>query len=330
VSAATRRRAAGALIAGAAMALGGCAAVSDRAQDMSLKALDDTPPAVPAAPAKEAPCRDTSVRSLAPSSLPRPGHMPAGTFMREIQDSGKLVVGVDQSSKGLGYFDPITQEIKGFDIDIAREVAQAIFGSPRIAYFAISTKQRESVIRSGDVDLVASAFSITCARRRKMLFSSVYHRAQQKLLVPGKSQVRQLSDLRRRKVCATAGSTSLERLRKEVGVVPFEVALRSDCLVALQEGAVAAITSDDAILFGFQEQDRQTTILPPCLGIESYGLAINKAHREFVRFVNAVLARLRRDGTLAHLREHWLPRLRQPTAADIAGCTRNRTPGGQR
>ena len=314
-----RRPAVATLVAAAAVACGGCASVSDRAQEMSLRALDPVLPTVPR-PAKPAPCDDPSLRSLAPSPLPRPGHMPAGTFMRRIQDRGRLVVGVDQNSKGLGYFNPITRRIEGFDIDVADEVARAIFGTPRVAYFAISTQQRQSVIVNGDVDLVASAFSITCGRRRSMLFSSVYHRAQQRLLVPESSTVRRLSDLRGKKVCATVGSTSLARLRREQGVLPRPVLLRSDCLVDLQEGDVEAITSDDTILFGFRQQDRQTRIVGPCLGIEHYGLAINKAHRPFVRFVNAVLARLRRDGTLQRLREHWLPGLAPPTAADIAGC----------
>jgi polar amino acid transport system substrate-binding protein len=307
--------------------------VSDRAQDMSLKALDPAPPVTTAAPAKQKPCPGTSVRSLAPSALPRPGHMPAGTFMRTIQDHRKLVVGVDQTSKGLGYFNPIKGRIEGFDIDVARAVARAIFGrasSRYIRYFAISTKQRESAIVEGKVDLVASAFSITCARRETMLFSSVYHRAQQKLLVPENSPVERLSDLRGQKVCATTGSTSLDRLSTDEGVLPSTVPLRSDCLVKLQEGEVAAITSDDTILFGFHEQDRRTKVLDACLGIERYGLAINQAHREFVRFVNAVLARLRRNSELARLREHWLPGLEQPTRAEIARCDRNRTPGRPR
>jgi polar amino acid transport system substrate-binding protein len=307
--------------------------VSDRAQDMSLKALDSQPPAGTATSAKERPCRNTSVRSLRPSALPPPGHMPAGTLMRKIQDNKKLVVGVDQNSKGLGYFNPINGKIEGFDIDIARAIARAIFGrasSRYIRYVAISTKQRESVIVNGDVDLVASAFSITCARRHNMRFSSVYYRAQQKLLVPENSPVERLSDLHGKHVCATIGSTSLERLRKDQGVLPSTVPLRSDCLVELQEGKVAAITSDDTILFGFQKQDRRTKVLDACLGIESYGLAINKQHRPFVRFVNAVLARLRRDGMVTRLREHWLGGLPPPTAADIAGCEPNRTPGGPR
>ena len=41
---------------------------------------------------------------------------------------GRLVVGVDQNTYLFGYRDATTGEIEGFDIDIAREVAAAIFG----------------------------------------------------------------------------------------------------------------------------------------------------------------------------------------------------------
>jgi polar amino acid transport system substrate-binding protein len=254
--------------------------------------------------------------------------MPAGTFMRRIQDHGALVVGVDQNSKGLGYFNPTTSppRMEGFDIDLVREVARAIFGTPEVVYKAISTKQRESVIVNRDVDIVASAYSITCQRRRRMRFSAVYHRARQRLLVPRDSPAQTLADrhLRHEKVCATVASTSLARLREEKDVIAHPVALRSDCLVALQEGDVAAITSDDAILTGFRQQDRQTRIVGRCLGVERYGMAINKAHPEFVRFVNAVLARLRRTGAATRLRRRWLGTLRPPNAAEIGEC------GGER
>lgn len=324
------RQVVAALISCAALAFGGCASVSDRAQNSSLEALDPTLPPGPSSTTKPVKCSDTSFSSLAPSALPRPGHMPADTFMRDIQDRGHLIAGVDQNSKGLAYFNPITSRIEGFDIDMVREVARAIFGRPSIVYKAISTKQRESVIVNNEVDIVASAYSIACDRQRRMLFSSVYARAQQRLLVPRNSSVDRLSDLRGKKVCATVGSTSVKRLQGEVGVVPYPVAVRSDCLVALQEGDVAAITGDDTILFGFKQQDDHTRIVGPCLGIERYGMAINKAHRRFVPFVNAVLAKLRRDGKTTAFRERWLKGLRPPTAAEISQCSHRRTGPGTR
>ena len=67
----------------------------------------------------------------------------------------------------------------------------------------------------------------------------------------------------------------------------------TDCLVLLQQGDVAAISTDDSILDGLAAQDPWTKLIGPPLTDEPYGLAIAKQHPEFVRFVNAVLQQLR-------------------------------------
>jgi polar amino acid transport system substrate-binding protein len=111
---------------------------------------------------------------------------------------------------------------------------------------------------------VASALTITCWRRTQVGFSAPYYEAGQALLVPTSSHVKGLDDLDHQRGCATVGSTSIKRLIHEnVGAIPVPVAQRTDCLVRLQEGAVDAITSDDAILFGFQAQDPYTKIVGP-------------------------------------------------------------------
>ena len=309
MSIASLRPAGRALICCAALAIAGCESISDDAQRSSLAALRTEAPA-PRKPldlkaAKG--CVESDRRSLAPRALPRPGQMPRGTLMREIQDDGQLVAGVDQNTLGLGYYDPRDGVMKGLDIALVREVARAIFGDldRRIDFRAISTQQRESAIIDGDVDIVASAFTVTCKRRSAMLFSDVYLVAQQRLLVSEDSPVARLSDLHGKRVCATSGSTSIEHL-DDTDVIAYPVPLRSDCLVKLQEGAVEAITSDDTILLGFRKQDPRTKIVGPSLRCEHLAMAINKDDREFVRFVNAVLARLRRDGKLVDLRRKWL------------------------
>ncbi len=325
------------LIVCAALALGGCASVSDDAQHSSLKAL-----AAHAPPPKqyESPARKTKLSCARPfdglraDALPPPARMPSGSYMEKIRKRGTLTVGVDQNTLRLGYFNPKTKTMTGLDIDLVRSVARAIFGTSknRIVFKAISTAQRESVIALREVDLVASAFSITCKRLQNMYFSDVYYLAQQKLLVLEDSTVDSLSDLRGKKVCATESSTSIKNL-EGTGVVPHPVELRTDCLVELQEGNVAAITADDSILFGFKQQDRQTKIVGSCINVERYGLAINRRYPEFVRFVNGVLERLGRLG-LEQIRRRWLGELSAPTPEEIARCDRRArarvaTEGGQ-
>ena len=57
--------------------------------------------------------------------------------------------------------------------------------------------------------------------------------------------------------------------------------------MALQDGAVDAISTHATFLLGFQRQDPNTTILAPELNDQPYGIAINQQHPEFVRFVTA-------------------------------------------
>jgi polar amino acid transport system substrate-binding protein len=320
MSARAHVRVAAALICCATLAVGACASPSNEAQKRALDALavQDSGPVAPHTPPTKAdlpkPAGHCSpFRSLTPSAArPAPGKMSTGTFMHTIQRHGKLNVGVDQNTLGLGYFDSIrsTPRMEGFEIDLVREIARAIFGDPdKIRYTAISTQQRESVVQNGDVDLVASSFSIDCGRRKRMLFSSVYYQAQMRLLVPKRPKVAGLRDLDGKYVCVTNRSTTIRRLTElqpTTGIKIYVVPLRSDCLVKLQQGTVQAIASDDAILLGLHKQDPQTKIVGPGLQCESWGIAINSKHPEFVRFVNAVLARLRRSGYTQRRRDHWL------------------------
>jgi polar amino acid transport system substrate-binding protein len=243
--------------------------------------------------------------------MPAPGRMPAGTELAKIQARGYLKVGVDQNTLLFGYRDPISGNIDGLDVALAREMAQAIFGSADPKYIevqAVTTAQRTDVIKSGQVDLVASQFTVTCARRLDVDLSTVYYDAHQKVLVRSGDPIRSAADLAGRRVCATTGSTSLLTLKRLLPkAIPVQVAARSDCLVRLEEGSVDAITSDDTILLGFEIQDPvNTQLLPDVLEGEPYGLATSKQHPEVGRFVNGVLEQMRADGRLEALYQQYL------------------------
>jgi polar amino acid transport system substrate-binding protein len=228
--------------------------------------------------------------------------------MRKIQERGRLIAGVDQTTLLFGYRNPETGAIEGFDIDLLREVARAIFGDPsRIELKVATSPQRLPLVMSGDVDIVASAITVNCSRRQDVDFSSIYYLAHQKVLVMTGSGINGVPDLKGKTVCATIGSTSVDNIRKIApDAVPYSVTTRADCLVALQEGWVQSITSDNTILDGFHAQDPNTQILPEALTDEPYGMAMQKGHPEFVRFVNGVLDRSRTNGTLESLNERWL------------------------
>ena len=104
--------------------------------------------------------------SLRPGPLPSPGAMPPGSTMAAIAERGRLIVGVDQNTYLFGFRNPSSGQLEGFDIDIAREIARAIFGDPdRIQLRVVDASQRESALQSGEVDMVVRTYSITCDRK---------------------------------------------------------------------------------------------------------------------------------------------------------------------
>ncbi|QQQ79820.1 glutamate ABC transporter substrate-binding protein [Saccharothrix sp. 6-C] len=263
------------------------------------------PPATAAVP--PASCDPTA--SLRPTGpLPPPGQVPAGSTMAEIQARGRLIAGVDQNTYLMGFRNPVSGELEGFDVDLVREVARAVFGDPgAIQFKVVTSEQRVPALERGEVDIVVRTMTATCERWQKVNFSTVYLQAGQRVLVPSSSDVAGIESLGGKRVCATKGSSSLANVAAAASrPVPVSVAHWTDCLVMLQQGQVDAISTDDTILAGFAAQDPYTKVVGPQFAAEPYGMAFPKADEDFVRFVNALLERLRADGTWARIHQRWL------------------------
>lgn len=258
------------------------------------------------------------LESLRPSGpLPKPGHMPAGSTMARIYQRGYLIAGVDQTTALFGYRNPLNGQLQGFDIDIARQIAQAIFGNPnRIEFKAITSDQRIPEIRSGSVDIVADSMTINCARLKLVDFSTDYFDAGQRILVPIDSPVQSISQLGHQKVCAASGTTSIETIAAEPShPIPVAAANWTDCLVMMQQGQVAAISTDDSVLAGLQSQDPETKLVGPRFTFEPHGIAVSQKSPDLVRFVNAVLEQMRTDGQWTALYKQWIGSRLGPVAA---------------
>ncbi|MEV0910792.1 glutamate ABC transporter substrate-binding protein [Streptomyces hokutonensis] len=279
------------------------------AAGVRASASADSPSASASAPAATGGSCDP-LRSLKPlAHTPTPGgKMPGGTAMERIVARGRLIVGVDQNTYLFGYRNSDTGQLDGLDIDLVREISRALFGRPdRVQFKAVPSAQRIEILRRGQVDLVAHSMTITCERMEQVLFSSDYLDSGQRVLVTDTSPVKTLADLAGQKVCTARGTTSLTELqRARPAVRPVTVSDWTDCLLLLQQGEVAAVSTTDNVLAGLSAQDPATRITGPRFTYEPHGIAVPKTTPELVRFINGVLAHLRTSGTLRALHERWL------------------------
>lgn len=278
------------------------------------------------APAEEPPDCGDPLASLRPTG-PAGQDVAPRSYMDDIQERGRLRVGVDVATLQLSSVDPLTGEFQGFDADIAREVALALFGGnrdridERIQFVGIPSSARIAVLTPGEkedevdleepVDLVASAFTINCERREEIEFSTEYFRAGQRVLVRSDDEARSIEELVAQggTICVSAGSTAIDNidglgLDPPADVVPAPE--RADCLVRLQQGEADAMVTDDAILAGMAAQDPSLEVVGKRLSEEPYGLGLPPGEDEWVRYVNAVLEEVRDSGRWSDLYDRWL------------------------
>jgi polar amino acid transport system substrate-binding protein len=125
-----------------------------------------TTPPTTAAPAPPAPDCGNPVASFAPQGVrPAPAEMPPGSYMAAIKARGALRAAVSADTLLFGFRDPITGELSGFDIEMVKEVAAAIFGDRNKVEFKVVTyAQRIPSLMDGSVDIVADVMTINCAR----------------------------------------------------------------------------------------------------------------------------------------------------------------------
>ncbi|MTD56030.1 glutamate ABC transporter substrate-binding protein [Amycolatopsis pithecellobii] len=243
-------------------------------------------------------------RSLAPS----PG-IPPGSTMAAIRQRGRLIAGVDQTTYLFGFLNPANGQLEGFDIEMVKQLASAIFGSweGHVQWTTIPSSQRENVLRTHAVDLVVRTYSINCTRLKDVDFSATYYVAGQRVLAPRNSGITGLSDLGGKKVCATRSSTSLGAIQAAPSKpVPVSVDNWSDCLVLLQQGQVDAISTDDVILAGMAKQDPNVAVVGERFTQENYGIGIPKGQQDMVRFVNSVLENVRNNGAWQRNYNTWI------------------------
>lgn len=246
-------------------------------------------------------------------TLPPEQGAKAEDLVPEIYDRGRLIVGLDQGSNLFSFRDPVSGELEGFDVDLAKEIARDIFGDPeRVEFRSLTSAERIDALQEHRVDVVVKSMSITCERREHVRFSAPYYSANQRLLTLRNSEIGQLSDLDGKRVCVAEGTTSAAKLREVVGdVTVLSVNTWADCLVAIQQEQVDAITTDDAILAGMVAQDPNLVIVGDYVGAEPYGVGIPPSSPDdntdgLVRQVNATLERIRSSGRWREMYDKWL------------------------
>ncbi len=227
--------------------------------------------------------------------------------LTEILQRGRLIVAVKDNLRPLGFRDGAGR-LQGLEIDIARRLAQDLFGTPgTVTLKPVTNQNRLDAVLSGDVDLAIANVSTTANRLRLVNFSQPYYFNAIGVLTHH-PQIQRLSDLAGRPVAVLNGSSTIAILRS---AMPRAAMVGVDSYAAAQDlldaGDVVAFCGDRAVLTGWVQQAPSYRLLPTQLSGRALAIVLPKGRRyESLRErINQSLRQWSREGWLRSRIQAW-------------------------
>ena len=239
--------------------------------------------------------------------------------LANIKAKGVLVAGVKDSLPPFGYVDAQTRDIVGYDIDFVRAIAHRL--GVKLELKPVTSANRIPQLTSGNVDIIAATMTKNPERAQQIDFSYAYFLTGQKFIAP-KGKVRSVKDLEGKRIATAKGSTSEQNVKR---AVPSATVLSFDdypqAFLALRQGRVAAITTDEAILAGILAKAPSMPAYEiPALRIadEPYGLGMRRGDTVLVAFVNKTLLEMEKSGEAKRIFDKWFgPKSDAPIQRDF-------------
>ncbi|MCX5434752.1 transporter substrate-binding domain-containing protein (plasmid) [Streptomyces sp. NBC_00257] len=222
------------------------------------------------------------------------------SYYAEGRGTLKIGVSTDQPGTSFSYRDGSFQ---GFDVTVIKDALKGV-GVDQPTFQGILPRDRVSVLQEGDVEMVASTFSITANRMKPQSkaggeggldFVGPYASTHQGMLVRkgniGKYE--DLKDFNGKSVCVWEGTTSEDLLAKPAykDIRLVTVANADECIKGMKESIFDAVSADRLILYGFAQEYPDLAVVEDLrIGpSKKYGIAMKKGHREDCNKLKKVL-----------------------------------------
>ncbi len=213
----------------------------------------------------------------------------------EVLARGHLVMGTG-STNAPWHFKSADDQLQGFDVDMGRIVAKALFGDPdKIEYVNQSSDARIPNITTGKVDLTCQFMTVTGERAQQVAFSIPYYREGVGLMMKADGAYADYDALK------AAGSKVTVSVLQNVYAEDMVHAALPEATVdqydspdliyqALNAGRADAVATDQSSLAWFMTQNPgRYTDAGYGWNPQSYSCAVARGDQDWLHFVNTAL-----------------------------------------
>jgi putative glutamine transport system substrate-binding protein len=229
--------------------------------------------------------------------------------LEDIRNRGEIIIGVKTDVPYFSYYDEVNGTYSGYEIEIARLIAEDLFGSAeKVTFFPVTAKTRTVHIEHGDIDLAIASFSVNEERQAQVNFSPGYYQDYAGLLTRNDSDIHGLADLNGKSIGVVQNSSAgnaINEAAKNLGITVRIVtyATYDDVLSAVIARRCDAFCTDRAILKGYI--NAETILTPDRFAPQNYAVATKKENIELAAYIDGLIEKWSNDGTLEALKEKY-------------------------
>ena len=227
--------------------------------------------------------------------------------LQNVLDKGTLVLGLDDSFPPMGFRDE-NNNIVGFDIDVATEVANRMGVELKLQPIEWSTKEME--LNTGSVDCLWNGLSIDDEIKQAMDLSEPYMTNRMVLVVLNDSEYTDQASLAGKTIGVQNGSTAEKILEesdfsKTIGnTIGFKDNVTA--FMVLQTNGIDAIFMDEVVAnYAITSQNKDFKVLEDGLTEEEYAVGFKKGNTALKNEVQKYIDEMKADGTMTQISEKW-------------------------
>ena len=228
-----------------------------------------------------------------------------------LKTRGVFVLGLDDSFPPLG-FRSENNEVVGYDIDLAKEVAKRLGVDFRAQPIDWDAKEME--LETGKIDCIWNGFTITEERKNALSFTEAYLNNDQVLVVRSDSGINSLADMKGKTVGIQSGSSAQEAVddNAEFAASISKLIMFKDNITALNDldiGGVDGVVMDSVVAnYSIAQTKKPFKVIDESLANEGYGVGFRKNEPELRDAVWTILKEMQADGTVAAISQKWFGR----------------------
>ena len=229
----------------------------------------------------------------------------ADNSLQKVKENGKLVLGLDDTLAPMGFRDD-NGEIVGFDIDLAREVANRL--GVELEAKPIDWSSAILSLKKGDVDVIWNGFAVNESRKQQVNFTKPY--LYNRLMIAkysDRDDINSKEELKGKIVGVQSGSSNYETLVNDPVSKEIKEIRQYDSYVNafldLEAKRIDAVIVDEIVArYYISKENANFTLLEDKPITSQYlSVGLRKTDTELLNAIDKALDDMRADGKAAEI-----------------------------